>query len=391
MGDTPSFKKSQKMHEFDFSALEKIVQDVVDTVERAREDIYFFADDARQEYTRLAGELMELKQDVIEVIRQVEECEKEEKQSRRRLMEVSRDFEKYDEEDIKEAYDTARNMQVQLSILRERERNLVHRRDQMERNLKRIEQLASRAEGMVEQVNVVVKMLKGNAEVITGQIEDAFKRQQLGIWLVQAQEEERRKIARELHDGPAQSLANLVMRLSLIERLWEQDQEWVRREVTALTGMVRENIIEVRRVIFDLRPMALDDLGLVPAMKRYLTDYYDKHGVMVHFLFFGEERRLPLPIEVALFRMTQEALSNIKKHAEVNEAMVKLEIAPRLATVVIKDDGRGFDVKKAAGRGRYGLLGMRERVELFGGDLKIKSRLGHGTQVIVSIPVGEGE
>jgi two-component system sensor histidine kinase DegS len=391
MEDTPSFKTSLKTHEFDFSALEKIVQDVVDTVERAREDIYFFADDARQEYTRLAGELMELKQDVIEVIRQVEECEKEEKQSRRRLMEVSRDFEKYDEEDIKEAYDTARNMQVQLSILRERERNLVHRRDQMERSLKRIEQLASRAEGMVEQVNVVVKMLKGNAEIITGQIEDAFKKQQLGIWLVQAQEEERRKIARELHDGPAQSLANLVMRLSLIERLWEQDQEWVRREVTALTGMVRENIIEVRRVIFDLRPMALDDLGLVPAMKRYLTDYHNKHGVMVHFLFFGEERRLPLPVEVALFRMTQEALSNIKKHAEVNEAMVKLEIAPRLATVVIKDDGRGFDVKKAAGRGRYGLLGMRERVELFGGDLKIKSRLGHGTQVIVSIPVGEGE
>lgn len=391
MGDTPSFKTSQKMHNFDFSVLEKIVQDVVDTVERAREDIYFFADDARQEYTRLAGELMELKQEAIEVIKMVEECEKEEKQSRRRLMEVSRDFERYDEEDIKEAYDTARNMQVKLSILRERERNLVHRRDQMERSLRRVEQLASRAEGMVDKVNVVVKMLKGNAEMITGQIEDAFKKQQLGIWLVQAQEEERRKIARELHDGPAQSLANLVMRLSLIERLWEQDQEWVRREVTALTGMVRENITEVRRVIFDLRPMALDDLGLVPAMKRYLTDYHDKHGLEVHFLFFGEERRLPLPVEVALFRMTQEALSNVKKHAEVDEALVKLEIAPRLATVVIKDDGRGFDANKASGRGRYGLLGMRERVELFGGDLKIKSRLGHGTQVIVSIPVGEGE
>jgi len=390
MGDIPPNMTNRKQN-IDLSILEKIVQDVVDTVERAREDIYFFADDARQEYTRLAGELAELKQEVIRVIQQVEECEKEEKQSRRRLMEVSRDFETYDEEDIKEAYDTARNMQVKLSILRERERNLGHRRDLMERNLRRIEQLARRAEGMVERVNVVVKMLKGNAEVITGQIEDAFKKQQLGIWIVQAQEEERRKIARELHDGPAQSLANLVMRLSLIERLWEQDQEWVKREVAALTGMVRENISEVRRVIFDLRPMALDDLGLVPAMKRYLADYQDKHGVEVHFLFFGEERRLPLPVEVALFRLTQEALSNVKKHAEVNEAQVKLEIAPRLVTVVIKDDGRGFDVIKASGKGRYGLMGMRERVELFGGDLKIKSRLGHGTQVIVSIPVGEGE
>lgn len=391
MGDTSSIKPMLKTRDFDFSVLEKIVQDMVDMVERAREDIYFFADDARQEYTRLAGELLEIKQEVIDVISKLEECEKEEKQSRRRLMEVSRDFERYDEEDIKEAYDMARNMQVQISILRERERNLSHRRDGMERNLRRVEQLALRAEGMVERVNVVVKMLMGNAEVITEQLEDAFKKQQLGIWIVQAQEEERRKIARELHDGPAQSLANLVMRLNLIERLWDEDQEWAKREVNALTEMVRENITEVRRVIFDLRPMALDDLGLVPALKRYLADYPDKHEIEVHFLFFGEERRLPLPVEVALFRLTQEALSNVKKHAEVNEALVKLEIAPRFVTVVVKDDGRGFDVRKASGKGRYGLLGIQERVELFGGEFKIKSRLGHGTQVIVNIPLGEGE
>jgi two-component system sensor histidine kinase DegS len=155
--------------------------------------------------------------------------------------------------------------------------------------------------------------------------------------------------------------------------------------------MVRENIAEVRRVIFDLRPMALDDLGLVPALKRYLTDYQDKHELEVHFLFFGEERRLPLPVEVALFRLIQEALSNVRKHAEVNEAMVKLEIASHVVTVVVKDDGRGFDVRNATGKGRYGLLGIKERVELFGGELNIKSRMGHGTQVIVSIPLGEGE
>jgi len=375
----------------DLGYLEQIVREVVDTVERAREDIYFLADQARREYTRLAGELAELKQEVSEVIRMVEECEKEEKKSRRRLVEVSRDFEKYTEEDIKEAYDTARNMQVQLSILRERERNLHYRRDMLERNLRQIEQLASRAESMVGRVNVAVKMLQGNAEIISEQIEDALKKQQIGIWIVQAQEEERRKIARELHDGPAQSLANIVMRLSLIERLWEQDQEWVKREISALTSMVRDNITEVRRVIFDLRPMALDDLGLVPAMRRYLADYRDKHGLDVHFLFFGEERRLPLPVEVALFRLTQEALSNVRKHAEVDEAVVKLEITPRMATIVIKDDGRGFDVARASEKGRYGLLGMRERVELFNGELTIKSRLGHGTQVIISIPVGEGE
>ena len=142
----------------DLAYLEQIVQEVVDTVERAREDIYFLADQARQEYTRLAGELLELKQEAGEVMCMVEECEKEEKKSRRRLMEVSRDFEKYTEKDIKEAYDNARNMQVQLSILRERERNL-NRRDLLERNLRQIEQLAA-GRSMVGRVNVAVKMLQ---------------------------------------------------------------------------------------------------------------------------------------------------------------------------------------------------------------------------------------
>ncbi len=391
MAENLSTKPSLKTREVDFSALEKMVQDIVETVENAREDIYFFAEDARSEYNRISSDLLEIKREVLDVINMVEEWENEEKESRRKLMKVSQDFERYDEEDIKEAYDRARSAQVMLSIMRERERNLGHRRDEMERSLRRVEKLALRAESMVERVTVVVKMLKGNAEIITGQMEDAFKKQQLGIWLVQAQEEERRKVARELHDGPAQSLANLVMRLDLIDRLWEKDQEWVKREVLALTDMVRDNIIEIRRVIFDLRPMALDDLGLVPALKRYLVDYQDKHDLEVHFLFFGDERRLPLPVEVALFRLIQEALSNVKKHAEVKEAMVKLEISPLFVTVVVKDDGRGFQVHQERKEGQYGLLGIQERVELFGGEFKIKSRMGHGTQVIVNIPLKEGE
>jgi two-component system sensor histidine kinase DegS len=371
-------------------ALENIFETMLFTIEKSRDDIYAIADEARQEFLRLSGELRELKHETLDIISQVETCELQEKASRVRLMEVSKNFDFFTEQDIKDAYDEARRLQVELSRLRENEKSLIKRRDDLERGLRRIEQIAQRAETLVERVNVVVKMLKGNVEFITTKLSDVNRKQQLGIWLIQAQEEERRKLARELHDGPAQGLANLVIRLEIIEKLWDQDQKRVKGEIAALKELARENIGEVRRVIFDLRPMALDDLGLVPALKRYLEDYQGKFGIKVDFRLFGEEKRLVIPLEVALFRLIQEALSNIHKHAQVDEATVKMEFDRKFVTTVIKDEGIGFEVD-AIDQGKFGLMGMRERVELFGGSFTVKSRPQKGTKVILRVPLGKGE
>ncbi|MGE5398745.1 MAG: sensor histidine kinase [Chitinophagales bacterium] len=373
--------------------LEKVFESIVYTVERGRQEIYEIANDARKEYERLAAETWEIKNETTSIISQVDCYEKEEKSARIRLMEVSRNFYAFDEEDIKTAYDEARELQVKVSVLREKEKQMLVRRDELERSLKRMEVVFNRAEGLVEKVNMVLRMLKGNMEAFSIKLEKANKHQRLGMWLAQAQEEERRKIARELHDGPAQGLANLVMRIELIEKLWDRDQVRAREEMGVLRELIRENIADVRRVIFDLRPMALDDLGLVPALKRYLVDYQDKYNFETEFLFFGEERRLPLPVEVALFRMVQEAVNNTRKHGQTSSVTVKLEIAENHITSVIKDRGCGFDTAIIKnGNASYGLMGMKERVSLLGGEFTIKSKPGRGTSVIIHLPlVQEGD
>jgi two-component system sensor histidine kinase DegS len=374
--------------------LEAILEQMVTTIDEGREQIYSIADEARAECTQLQTELAELRYETAATITEVELFEREEKQARVRLMQVSQDFDAYTEEDIEEAYKKAREAQIKLFTLREKERQLRQRRDDLERHLQRVESIARRAERLVERINVVFKMLAGNVDTITGQLEESYKKQQLGVWLIHAQEEERRRVSRELHDGPAQNLANIVMRLELMERLWDRDQKRVKKELANLKDTVRQNLADIRCIIFDLRPMALDDLGLVPALKRYLADYSDKYEMDIDFLFYGEERRLDLAREVAVFRMIQEAITNVRKHAGTDRAQVKLEIAPENIIVIVRDRGFGFDVDKVRGQRResFGLLGMQERVGLFGGEFKVKSTVGQGTKVIIEVPVkGEGK
>lgn len=371
--------------------LEAILQQMIATIDEGREQIYSIADEARAECTQLQTELAELRYETAATITEVELLEREEKQARVRLMQVSREFDAYTEEDIEEEYKKAREAQIKLFTLREKERQLRQRRDALERHLQRVESIARHAERLVEQINVVFKMLVGNVETITGQLEDNYKKQQLGVWLIHVQEEERRRVSRELHDGPAQNLANIVMRLELMERLWEKDHKRIKKELSNLKDTVRQNLTDIRRIIFDLRPMALDDLGLVPALKRYLADYSDKYDMDIDFLFYGEERRLDLAREVAVFRMIQEAITNVRKHAGTDRAQVKLEMAPENMVVIVRDNGQGFDVDKVREQRResFGLLGMQERVGLFGGEFKVKSIVGRGTKVIIELPVKE--
>ena len=371
--------------------LEAILQQMIATIDEGREQIYSIADEARAECTQLQTELAELRYETAATITEVELLEREEKQARVRLMQVSREFDAYTEEDIEEEYKKAREAQIKLFTLREKERQLRQRRDALERHLQRVESIARHAERLVEQINVVFKMLVGNVETITGQLEDNYKKQQLGVWLIHVQEEERRRVSRELHDGPAQNLANIVMRLELMERLWEKDHKRIKKELSNLKDTVRQNLTDIRRIIFDLRPMALDDLGLVPALKRYLADYSDKYDMDIDFLFYGEERRLDLAREVAVFRMIQEAITNVRKHAGTDRAQVKLEMAPENMVVIVRDNGQGFDVDKVREQRResFGLLGMQERAGLFGGEFKVKSIVGRGTKVIIELPVKE--
>ena len=200
-------------------------------------------------------------------------------------------------------------------------------------------------------------------------------------------EEERLRIARDMHDGPAQAMANIVLAAEVLERVAHHHPERVREDLTALKGDARAALEETRRLMFDMRPLSLDDLGLVPTLRKLVREFADRAHVAATFHLVGEERRLPHTYESVLFRIVQEALTNVRKHARAGRVEVVLTMGPRKVGALVRDDGEGFDVAATEARqGRtrtLGLISMRERTALERGNLDIRSEIGRGTEVRV--------
>ena len=209
--------------------------------------------------------------------------------------------------------------------------------------------------------------------------------------VIKAQEEERRRVARDIHDGPAQMMANAVLQVEIVERLLSQDPSAASSELKDLKRIINDSLKELRRIIFDLRPMILDDLGLAPALRRYVDDFASKHSLPVEMKILGVETRIDPIVEVALFRIVQEALHNARKHALASRVVVTLGYGPDAVGVSIEDNGKGFDPTGLSRTWeqseKFGLSGMGERAKLFGGSLDIDTAPGEGTKVTARIPM----
>lgn len=214
--------------------------------------------------------------------------------------------------------------------------------------------------------------------------------QGLGLYAIRAQEEERRRFAREIHDGPAQLLNSVVLRIDVCQRLLQTDPQRLVLELPQLKELVRLSLQDVRKLIFDLRPMALDDLGLVPALRILLKDQSTKTGIQAELVVDGSEARFDGSVEVALFRLVQEALTNVAKHSGAAKVTIRVDLTDAEGvTLVVQDDGVGFDPVAMRGQGaagRFGLVSMRERAELFGGTLTVVSARGAGTTLQIQVP-----
>ncbi|HEY8394423.1 MAG TPA: sensor histidine kinase [Thermaerobacter sp.] len=216
--------------------------------------------------------------------------------------------------------------------------------------------------------------------------------------VLRALEEERKRIARELHDHTSQVLTTLLIHLDLLgDRLRHEDDE-ITAKLAFIRKLTSDTLEEIRRLTFDLRPTILDDLGLVPAVRWYVQNVLEPAGIVVELHAQGFEGRLRDEIETALFRIVQEALTNILKHSRATRAQVLLRREPGGVSAEVRDDGIGFDPRTVTpgvgpdpGRG-LGLFGMRERAALVGGRIDIHSRPGQGTRLRVWIPLDqEGE
>lgn len=211
---------------------------------------------------------------------------------------------------------------------------------------------------------------------------------------IAAQEEERKRIARELHDETGQLLTALAVGLGGVEQTMLQDPERAQCQVTELKNITMHAIEGLRQFVSDLRPTLLDDLGLVAALRWLVEQCRERTNLDIGFQVSGTKARLAPQVETVLFRIAQEGLNNVGRHARATRAIVRLEFDDAVVRLVVEDDGRGFDVEQVlsarAEQRAWGLLGIQERVALVGGKFRVDSVSGQGTRLVVEIPISAG-
>jgi len=218
--------------------------------------------------------------------------------------------------------------------------------------------------------------------------EEKQRQQQVLEKIILAQELERRKWALEVHDGITQSMANIYYRLQACRKLLVKDPLAAQQDLEKIEELMSEAIAEARGIIDDLRPSILDDVGLIPALEKYLKRVKEENHISVSFEVGRSIPRLSSEVETAVYRIIQEALSNARKHARATE--VKVEVASQGNRLVAKvaDNGCGFDVEMVDAEGdNWGLIGMRERAEIIGSSLQIESSIEQGTLVRLEVPI----
>jgi len=247
------------------------------------------------------------------------------------------------------------------------------------------------ASGIVSQAKIVFE----NAHLYEDVVESANELKRLLARLASTQEEERRRISRDLHDGVIQNLSGIIFSLNFLGNALDEEAEDAKNEVSQLEGIVHETITDLRKVIYDLRPTILDSLGLVPTLEKHLDRFGTENGLSIDYnpTLKG---RLSEVVETGLFRLAQEALNNIRKHAQAKTVSLKLEKKKDNVVMTIKDDGVGFDMAEVKTRtsqdSGFGLSGMKERVQSLGGSVELTSTEGDGVKVTVIVPFeGEGD
>ena len=303
-----------------------IIKKTLSVIEKSKGAIFDISESARREVNELKDELQQLKNDAGAIMAECKKLELQVTRSRRKLAEINRNFDKYSEEDMRNAYQETNDLMVQLAVCRERERQTILRRNDVERRIKNALETVTKAEQLVAQVGAVFNYLSGDLQRLDEHFENTENKRQIAIRIIKAQENERRRIAREIHDGPAQAMSNVVLKAEICEKMAEVDMLKAIVELRSLKDIVRNCLKDVRRVIYDLRPMSIDDLGLRPTLQKYIENFSTEHAIKIDFRVKGDDNRIKdSNIALAVFRVVQECLNNINKHANATHVSIQIE------------------------------------------------------------------
>lgn len=369
-------------------AMQSAIQHTLTAISEGRERVEQIATSTEDEVARLEAEFAEVQTQVTETIQKVEELERDSRVARQRLVVVNKKVSGQSESEMKEAYDTAYDLQIKLGQWQEREVQLRLRRDDIARRLKALRSTAHQAEVLLVKFGEAASTLQSEFSDVQMVLENARLQSVLGIRMLQMQEDERRQLAQRLHDGPLQHLASLSMRAQSAYSPHTESMDV--ESAVDLRGRLNDIIGSVRQIVFDLRPPLLDDLGLVPTLRRYVAQWADRAGVEGKVTLMGLETRLSPTEKITLFRTVQEAMHNVHDHAESTKVSVNLVYGADKLTVQVIDNGKGvIDVNWSdwVESGRLGLMLCRHRLAVLGGELHITNAAAGGTCVEMTLPL----
>jgi len=273
-------------------------------------------------------------------------------------------------EEVRMAYDSALDVQQRLFVMRGQLEKLQNDKTHLEKYILVLQQVNSGGQSSSESSPTA-----------------NIKSQMSGIeMIVNAQEAERQRLSRQMHDGPAQALSNFILQTEIAMRLLDADPAQAKSELGDLKSSAMGTFQKVRNFIFELRPMMLDDLGLVPTLKKYADAFKEQAGVEVSITVTGAERRLEPYLEVMVFRAVQELLGNASRHSQSTSIKVQVDLGNDLVRVSVDDNGKGFDPEILKQSSNLGLKLIRERAEMLGGSFEIDSATGSGARISFSVP-----
>ncbi len=330
-----------------------------------------------KEYEQTQRELKEIDLLIQQTTSEVERLAQRNTQATNRLRQVEMMLDTIPREDIREAYTAVLDTQQRLFTMR----GQLEKLQSNQRSLTRYLDLLRSALDVAGHVEYETQTTE------TGQVGEPAR--PLVVRIIEAQERERQRLSRQMHDGPAQSLTNLILQAEICERLFDTDPSRARTELGNLKAAVAATFQKVKSFILNLRPMMLDDLGLVPTLRRYVDGFAENSGVSTRLTVTGKEWRLESYKEVTIFRLIQELLNNAVEYSHATSVQINLDMGDDLVRVSLEDNGSGFDLDSMSSSTaeQLGLTTMRERVEMLGGQIYFDSGLGRGTKVSFELPV----
>lgn len=371
--------------------VKKILDDVLSQINLGKNKIFNISDRLRDEYEEKRKELETVDHELLTVINDVDKLEKEDKIMRNKLVIESKKLDEVNNEDLKNIYDKAIDIRVKYITKQNEEKNLIKRRDSLQRNLKNYIMSIHEAENAISQISVAIDFLNGNL-IDTLNSNDEKNKSNNVIKILENQEKEKRRIARDIHDGPAQYIANVIMRIDFCKVVVKKDIERGVQELEDLKIHTKRALKEVRSIIYGLNPIHLEELGIKGSIEEIAMEVIKDYGINMYYEFNEDAEKIEGATKITAYRIIQEIINNVKKHSRAKNVNLKVYVSKRILNISIEDDGVGFNFKETIEKikidgNKYGIIGIIERVNQLEGKIKITSSFGGGTIYNINLPI----